>query len=255
MIDESLDEVVARLVERIEGRYYGKYRGIVTDNQDPDDLGRLKAQVPRLLGSTVETGWALPCLPYGGLADQGMYFVPDQGATVWMEFEGGDLAYPIWTGTWWGDNELPESAAPAQKVIKTSSGHKVVLDDDGGSIEVTDSNGNTIKMDNSGVTITDQNQNSITMDSSGVAIADSNQNSITMDSSGIVLKGSKVSVGDPASDNLVMFTALDTALQTFASLVAAHMHTGNLGFPTSPPMPPPIQLQITPAKSHHALEP
>lgn len=235
MIDSSLEEVVARLVERVEGRYYGKYRGIVTDNQDPDDLGRVKAQVPRLLGN-VETGWALPCLPFGGTSDQGTYFIPDQGATVWIEFEGGDLAYPIWTGTWWGDNQLPESAAPGQKVIKTSSGHKVVLDDDGGSIEIVDSNGNTIKMDSSGVTISDLNQNSITMDSSG-----------------ITLSGATISIGDPATDNLVAFDALNTALTTFATQVQTHMHPGNLGFPTGPPVVPP-ELEITPAMSHHALE-
>jgi len=235
VIEQGLEEVVARLVERVEGRYYGKYRGIVTDNQDPADLGRIKAQVPRLLGN-VETGWALPCLPYGGTSEQGLYFVPDRGATVWIEFEGGDLAYPIWTGTWWGDSELPESAAPAQKIIKTSSGHKVVMDDDGNSIAITDSNGNTI-----------------TMDSSGISISDLNQNSITMDGSGITLSGATISIGDPASDNLVAFSALNTALQTYAALIAAHVHTGNLGFPTTPPVPPP-QLEITPAMSHHELE-
>ena len=42
-------------------RHYGKYRGIVTDNQDSKHLGRLKARVPEVLAN-VETGWALPSL-------------------------------------------------------------------------------------------------------------------------------------------------------------------------------------------------
>ena len=44
--------VVADLVEKIEHRFYGKYRGIVVDNQDPSKLGRLKLKVPSVLGRT-----------------------------------------------------------------------------------------------------------------------------------------------------------------------------------------------------------
>ena len=46
--------------------FFGKYRGIVTDNDDPKNLGRLKARVPEIL-QDVETGWALPCAPYAGV--------------------------------------------------------------------------------------------------------------------------------------------------------------------------------------------
>ena len=283
---ERLEEIVARLVERVEGRHYGKYRGFVTDNQDPNNLGRIKAKVPRLLGD-VELGWALPCLPYGGIAEEGLFAIPDQNAGVWIEFEGGDLAYPVWTGSWWGDSEVPESATPDQKVFKTTSGHKVVFDDNANNIVLTDSNGNTITIDSNGVKVEDDNSNVVTMDSAGVKVEDTNGNKLTMDSSGIkaedsnsntvtmdssgiklqdsssnsvtmasagvTVKGSTINVGDPATDNLVAFSVLDAQLQTFASLVAAHMHTGNLGAPTSPPMAP-ITLVITPAKSHHKLE-
>ena len=93
------EEILARLIERVESRYFGKYRGQVTDNNDPDNLGRLRAKVPRVLGDE-ETGWALPAFIYGGASEQGLYAVPDVGAGVWIEFEGGDLSYPIWTGTW-----------------------------------------------------------------------------------------------------------------------------------------------------------
>ena len=59
-------DILARLVERVEGRYFGKYRGEVTSNDDPDNLGRVKARVPRLFGDE-ETGWALPAFPYGAV--------------------------------------------------------------------------------------------------------------------------------------------------------------------------------------------
>jgi phage baseplate assembly protein gpV len=232
---DSLEEIVARLVERVEGRYYGIYRGIVTDNQDPNSLGRIRAKVPRLLGD-VETGWALPCAPYGGTSEQGFFAIPDSNASVWILFEGGDLAYPVWSGTWWGDGEVPESATPDQKVLKTSSGHKVVLDDKAGSVVVTDSNGNTV-----------------TLDSNGIKLEDSNSNTVTMASAGVTIKSSQINIGDPATDNLVAFTMLNTALTQFASLVQSHMHVGNLGAPTGPPTPPPT-LTIDSAKSKHQLE-
>src|SRR5438105_7908553 len=150
------EHILGRLIERVEGRYYGKYRGQVTDNNDPDSLGRIKAKVPRLLGDE-ETGWALPAFIYGGASEQGLFAVPDVGAGVWIEFEGGDLSYPIWSGTWYTSGAVPESAPPSKKVLKTASGHKIVFDDDGNSLEITDSNGNSIKMDSAGIEIADSN--------------------------------------------------------------------------------------------------
>src|SRR5208283_1493924 len=155
------DAILARLVERVESRYYGKYRGQVTDNTDPDDLGRIKASVPRVLGD-VPTGWALPSFCFGGAAEQGFFAVPDVGAGVWIEFEGGDLSYPIWTGTWYTSGAIPESAKPGKKV----------LDDDGGSLEITDSNGNTVKMDASTVKIAAGGAVKLVIDAPQIQIVD-----------------------------------------------------------------------------------
>lgn len=147
------DELLARLIDRVDHRHYGKYRGFVSDNQDPDNLARIKAKVPGLLGSE-ETGWALPCLPYGGDAEQGWFAIPEVGAGVWIEFEAGDLSYPIWVGTWWSSGEIPESATPDKKVLKTKSGNKIILDDTSGSevIEISDASGsNTVKLDSQAI--------------------------------------------------------------------------------------------------------
>ncbi|HMQ33823.1 MAG TPA: phage baseplate assembly protein V [Chloroflexaceae bacterium] len=170
MIPTRTDDILARLVERVEGRYFGKYRGEVTDNADPDNLGRIRARVPRLLGEEV-TGWALPAFAYGGAAEQGLFAVPDVGAHVWVEFEGGDLSYPIWSGVWYASGELPEGATPAVKVLKTKSGHKIVMDDDGGTLEIADSNGNSIKLDSNGIVITNGSK-TIKLSSSSVSIND-----------------------------------------------------------------------------------
>src|SRR5260370_1208751 len=94
-------DVLVRLIEKVAYRYYGKYRGFVADNNDPDNRGRLKVRVPGVLGDDIVSGWALPCAPYGGAAGQGFFFIPDVEAGVWVEFESGLLEFPIWVGTFW----------------------------------------------------------------------------------------------------------------------------------------------------------
>ena len=85
------------------GRFFGKYRGIVTNNVDPLLRGRLMAQVPDVLGLAPST-WAEPCVPLAGPTGppMGVYLVPPIGAGVWVEFERGDPDYPIWVGCRWG---------------------------------------------------------------------------------------------------------------------------------------------------------
>lgn len=217
MHSSTLDELTARLIERVESRHYGKYRGIVTDNADPDDLGRVKAKVPRLLG-TEETGWALPAFPYGGASEQGFFAVPDVGAGVWIEFEEGHLSYPIWSGTWYTSGSIPESAKPEQKVLKTKSGHKIVLDDDAGTLEITDSNGNSVLMDSSTIKIS------------------------TGDATKIVIEAPAIELVEGAPHPLVFGDNLLQYLNQLVQLYQNHMHPGEtaLGFPVSPapPVPP-----------------
>jgi len=69
-----------------------------------------------------ESGWALPCVPYAGKG-VGLFLIPPVNAFVWIEFEQGDLDYPIWSGCFWGDNDTPASPAePEMKVLKTDAG-------------------------------------------------------------------------------------------------------------------------------------
>ncbi len=178
-----IEELLEQLIERLDNRYYGKHRGYVSNVKDPLNLGRIKAYVPRLLGEA-ETGWAMPCAPYAG-PDQGLYAVPDVGAGVWLEFEAGDLSRPIWSGSWWGKPESadigqPDSTArfapaesevpkehypervvdPGVRMLKSSSGHYILLDDRNGSarVEIRDSLGNRIILSEEGLQILVSNQ-------------------------------------------------------------------------------------------------
>jgi len=87
---------------------FGKYRGKVAANKDPLNLGRIQVQVPAVYGEGRQS-WALPCTPYAG-KDIGWFAIPPVGANIWVEFEGGDPDYPIWSGCFWGENELPQNA-------------------------------------------------------------------------------------------------------------------------------------------------
>ena len=126
------------ILEYLRSHYFGKYRGTVSDNQDPTSRGRLKVKVPAVLGPDLEV-WAMPCVPYAG--DQvGFYSLPPNKSGVWVEFEAGDPSYAIWTGCFWADNELPDSGGPDIKIWQTDS-LKVRLDDSADELLVENGGG------------------------------------------------------------------------------------------------------------------
>jgi hypothetical protein len=139
----SLEQSVATVLERQTDRFYGKYRGLVLINVDPQNQGRLKAIVPEVLG-VVPTNWCLPCTPYAGSAmPAGLYTVPMPGAGVWVEFEAGDVNRPIWSGCWWGTAQVPinELGMPSiftSKVLRTDTGLLISLNDAAQSITFKD---------------------------------------------------------------------------------------------------------------------
>lgn len=161
----DLDRTLIDVLERLRNRFFGKYRGVVTD-VDGGTL-RVKASVPAVLGSQ-SSGWARPCVPWAG-PDMGFAFLPDIGAGVWIEFEGGDVSYPIWSGCYWHDGEQPSDATGSVRAIVTRSGQKILIDVDGGSITVEDQNGNTITIDSSGISLQGSGQ-SVELASGGVNV-------------------------------------------------------------------------------------
>ena len=92
-----------------EGRFYGKYRGMVLNNLDPLQQGRLQVQVPDV-ANLIPTTWAMPCVPVAGIQN-GMFALPIIGSGVWVEFEQGNPEFPIWVGCFWGSPaEVPALA-------------------------------------------------------------------------------------------------------------------------------------------------
>jgi hypothetical protein len=259
---DAANEVRQQLAQSLGQRHaYGKYRGFVTDNADPANLGRVKLTVPALLGEAV-TGWALPCLPCGGLADQGLFWIPGVGAQVWVEFEGGNLDFPIWTGTFWqqdGDRPAEVQDPATSRVLKSAKGHLLLFEDKDDAEQVTvlhsggakldmSHDGNVLLTDNNGAKLTldaannqaileDANGNTLTLSSQGATLEDANGNKVEMAASGvkvtasatITLEGSQVMLGGAGGEPVIKGTS-------FLTLFATHMHPTAMG-PSGPPIP------------------
>ncbi|MBL8499019.1 MAG: baseplate assembly protein [Nitrosomonas sp.] len=157
-----------------EARYYGKYKGTVFNNLDPEQRGRIMAMVPDVLGMT-PSSWALPCVPMAG-KQQGVFMVPQLGSGVWIEFEQGNPDYPIWVGGFWGAAaEVPALALapppipPGQNIVMQTSGQNMLLLSDSaptpvsGGIVLKSATGAMFVVNDSGIYISNGKGAMITM--------------------------------------------------------------------------------------------
>ena len=129
-----------------ESNRYGVEVGIVTNVQDPQKLGRIKVQLPRLPGGP-ESDWARVAQPAAG-AGRGFYWLPEVGDEVLIAFELGQANRPYVIGALWNGKDKPMKDAYADdnstRMIQTKSGHKIVLCDKSGEekIVIADKSGN-----------------------------------------------------------------------------------------------------------------
>lgn len=151
MDNQNLERLVVELTEFTRNRYFGKYRGLVRDVDDPENLGRITAQVPEVYGDE-DSPWALPSVPFAG-QDHGLVVLPEVGDGVWVEFEAGDPSRPIWTGSWWGSGEMPAPGGKETRVLVTTGGHKVILDDNAKKLQFIHSGGAEITMTDNDITL------------------------------------------------------------------------------------------------------
>jgi uncharacterized protein involved in type VI secretion and phage assembly len=156
----------------LQEAFHGKYRGVVVANEDPLSLGRLQVAAADVYGSET-SGWALPAVPYAG-DGVGLFLIPPVGALVWVEFEQGDPTYPIWTGCFWADGQLPaDPAVPTTKVLKTVSA-TLTFDDEPGSASVTieTAGGMRISIDTDGISIDNGQGSTVTLSGPKVSVND-----------------------------------------------------------------------------------
>ncbi|GIG64986.1 phage baseplate assembly protein V [Phytomonospora endophytica] len=169
--------------------YFAKYTGVVKDNRDADKNGIVLVSVPTVFPPE-ELVPARAALPFG------YFFVPENETRVWVEFEGGDSEFPLWTGVQHTPSTWAAEAAkdpPTVRAVKTVSGHLLIFDDTEGSesIVITDGkNAHKLLFDKDGVKLTDgKNSHVIEMSSAGIKITDGkNSHVIEMSSSVIDIK-------------------------------------------------------------------
>lgn len=219
MNDTSLERLVVELASQSRQRFWGKYRGIVQDIDDPENLGRIRAEVPEVLDTEVSP-WALPCTPYPG-PDQGWHAIPPVGAGVWIEFEGGDPSRPIWVGGWWPRGDAPTdekggTAKPARKIIKTGSGLLLSLDDDAHTATLSDRNGNNLV-----TLIVDQGQVKVKAQAK------------------VVVEAPQIELVEGAPHPLVFGDNLLQYLNQLVQVFSTHTHIGEtvIGIPVTPMIP------------------
>jgi uncharacterized protein involved in type VI secretion and phage assembly len=140
--------------------FYGKYRATVLDNVDPMQTGRILVLCPSVLGET-PSSWAMPCFPVAG-PQMGTFWLPQVGAGVWIEFEQGDVDFPIWSGCWFGSAaEIPALALASPPgvsnfVIQTEGQNTIMISDvpgPTGGILLKTTSGAMISISDSGITI------------------------------------------------------------------------------------------------------
>jgi len=150
MSSES-DTLLQHLAEAQRSRHFGKYRGVVRNVEDPDRLGRIRALVPAVYGDQ-DSPWAMPALPFAG-AQHGMSLIPEVGDSVWIEFEAGDISLPIWTGCFWTSGQRPTPDGVKARVLATSMGHQVLIDEDANEMKLIHPGGAEIILNGDGITL------------------------------------------------------------------------------------------------------
>jgi len=120
----------------------------VVEPRDPKKLGRVRVSLP----SFGEEVWARRATPAAG-GGHGAWLVPDAGDEVLVAFENGEAKRPVVIGALWNAAQRPPEQKPERMLLRTKSGTTIVFDDGVGGVEVSDTNGNAVKRQPSGVTV------------------------------------------------------------------------------------------------------
>jgi uncharacterized protein involved in type VI secretion and phage assembly len=175
-----VEMLLERTAHGLGGRWFGIYPGLVSDIKDPNGSGRVKVTLPWSPDTASDhyEAWARVTTFMGG-NNRGSWFIPDVNDEVLLAFESGDPRRPyVLGGLWNGSDKPPQSmdgggqnnlkvlrsrngvkitlddtSGQENCIMETPGGQKITLHDGPGSVEVVDSNGNSVKMQASGITV------------------------------------------------------------------------------------------------------
>lgn len=163
------DLIAESNAQRIQSqRIYGVVIGLVTNNQDPEKLGRIKVKFP-WLSETDESHWARMATPMAGKTG-GFYYLPEVDDEVLVAFDQGDPRFPYILGGLWNQQDKPpetnENGKNNSRIIRSRSGHEIRFDDTQNKeqIIITDKSGkNKLTLDTTENTITITSEKDITL--------------------------------------------------------------------------------------------
>ncbi|MGR9087492.1 MAG: phage baseplate assembly protein V [Gammaproteobacteria bacterium] len=196
MNHEPLRRLLSALAS--DDRFYGVVVGIVSNNQDPDNMHRIKVRFP-WLSQDHESNWARVATPMAG-EGRGVYFLPEVDDEVLVAFEHGLIDRPYVIGSLWNGRDLPPESNDAgendHRTIKSRSGHVIRLNDRNGgeAVEIIDKTGkNKIVIDSA--------RNTVTIEADADVVIQSAAGKLTLSATGIELK-SKAHVQIDAASNV-----------------------------------------------------
>ncbi|MDJ0824928.1 MAG: phage baseplate assembly protein V [Rhodobacter sp.] len=272
--DNAQISALTGLVKEQQGKFYGTYRGIVIDNADPKNRGRLLVEVPTVLGQGVHK-WAMGKFGLGGNANEAAIFVPAVSSQVLVEFVEGSPKSPIWAGVYYPDDaEAGGDLAPPDSfdldpgtlhMLRTEAGIELRLEDDrtpngdGGTQQVVlhHPSGTDIVIDKDGVvTVTDPESGELLLDpvnkitrlkgqgdgllemtQSGVVLKHGSTE-LALDSSGATLTAAQIKLdGDQVSLGKSATSSILNAEAFINTVFSMHTHPTPVG-PSGPPVPP-----------------
>lgn len=149
---------------------FGKYPGVVVDNEDPHHLGRIKVKGIQELS---EDNWAMPCVPYAG-KNVGFFAIPPVDARVWVEFACGDPDFPIWSGCYWNDKEdvplEPQKKYNPETIILKAGTGSISINSKNGDITIETEAGMKVAINEKGIEIKNGKDAKIKLDGGTVSI-------------------------------------------------------------------------------------
>jgi uncharacterized protein involved in type VI secretion and phage assembly len=190
-----MSELMAE-IGRVETPEPGVVRGVsvavVTQNRDPDGLGRVKVRFP-WREKPDETHWARIAVPMAG-KQRGVWFLPEVGDEVLVACDADRVEHPYVIGCLWNGQEPPPQTNSDGRndirMIRSRSGHEIVFDDGArGRIDIhLKDSSRAVRLDPDGIVIKDDSGNRIEIASTPGTITIKSNASLSLQSRTIDIK-------------------------------------------------------------------
>ena len=189
----NLMEVPREAESESGGNVKGVAIGVVTQNDDPEGLCRVKVSYP-WHEQPRESYWARLASPMAG-KQRGLVLIPEIGDEVLLAFERDDLRFPFVLGALWNGKDQPPVANSDgkndQRLFKSRKGHRLMFDDGSkGVVELALNDGKKLRLDDDGMRFDDGKGNRFTVDSNGGALTIESTGKLTIKATSVSIQAS-----------------------------------------------------------------